>query len=84
MLPGARDAGDEGVIGLLQRVSNARVEIGSDTVGVIGRGLVVLVGVERRDTEREADRLVERVVGYRVFSDDSQRRLECQRPSRGG
>ena len=57
------------MIGLLQRVSSARVEVGADTVGAIGRGLMVLIGVERGDTEREGDRLVERLVGYRVFPD---------------
>ena len=57
------------MIGLLQRVSSAKVEIGADTVGVIGRGLMVLIGVERGDTEREGDRLTERLVGYRVFPD---------------
>ena len=59
------------VIGLLQRVTGARVEIGPDTVGAIGRGLMVLIGVERGDTEREGDRLIERLVGYRVFPDDN-------------
>ena len=58
------------MIGLLQRVTGARVEIGPDTVGAIGRGLMVLVGVERGDTEREGDCLIERLVGYRVFPDD--------------
>ncbi|MCY4469121.1 MAG: D-aminoacyl-tRNA deacylase [Thiotrichales bacterium] len=57
------------MIGLLQRVSSARVEVGTDTVGAIDRGLMVLIGVERGDTEREGDRLVERLVGYRVFPD---------------
>ncbi len=58
------------MIGLLQRVSSASVDIGPDTVGAIGAGLMVLVGVERGDTERTGDRLVERLVGYRVFPDD--------------
>ena len=57
------------MIGLLQRVSRARVEIGADTAGAIGHGLMVLVGVERGDTEREGNRLVERLLGYRVFPD---------------
>ena len=57
------------MIGLLQRVSSARVEIGSGTIGAIGCGLMVLIGVERGDTEREGERLVERLVGYRVFPD---------------
>ncbi len=58
------------MIGLLQRVSSARVDIGPHTVGAIGAGLMVLIGVERGDTERTGDRLVERLVGYRVFPDD--------------
>ena len=57
------------MIGLLQRVSSAKVEIGADTVGAIDRGLMVLIGIERGDTVREGDRLMERLVGYRVFSD---------------
>jgi D-tyrosyl-tRNA(Tyr) deacylase len=57
------------MIGLLQRVSEARVEIDGQTVGAISRGLLVLVGVERGDTEKEADRLLERLLGYRVFAD---------------
>jgi len=57
------------MIGLLQRVSSAKVEIGPETVGAIGRGLMVLIGVERGDTEREGARLVERLIGYRVFAD---------------
>ena len=66
---GAPHASEAAMIGLLQRVSSARVEVGTDTVGAIGRGLMVLIGVERGDTEREGDRLVERLVGYRVFPD---------------
>jgi D-aminoacyl-tRNA deacylase len=57
------------VIGLLQRVSSARVDIGGDTVGAIGRGLLVLVCAERGDDEASAARLLERLLNYRVFSD---------------
>lgn len=57
------------MIGLLQRVSNARVAVGGATVGSIGAGLLVMVGVEREDEEAIADRLLERVLGYRVFAD---------------
>ena len=71
------------MIGLLQRVSNAKVEIGTDTVGAIGRGLMVLVGVERGDTEREGDRLVERLVGYRVFP-DADRKMNLSVADVGG
>ena len=57
------------MIGLLQRVSSARVQVAGDTRGEIGRGLMVLVGVERDDTPAQADRLLDRLLGYRVFPD---------------
>lgn len=61
------------MIGLLQRVSSARIEIGGHETAMIGRGLLVLVGVQRGDEERRADRLLERLLGYRVFPDDEDR-----------
>jgi D-aminoacyl-tRNA deacylase len=61
------------VIGLLQRVTCARVEVAGQVVGAIGPGLLVLVGVERGDSDREAARLLERLVTYRVFADDAGR-----------
>ena len=61
------------MIGLLQRVSSASVTIDGLVVGAIGRGLLVLVGVQRGDSEREADRLLERVLTYRVFPDGEER-----------
>lgn len=57
------------MIGLLQRVTEARVVVEGETVGSIGRGLLVLIGVERGDGEAQADRLLERLLGYRVFPD---------------
>ena len=57
------------MIGLLQRVTEARVAVAGDTVGAIGCGLLVLIGVERGDSEVQADRLLERLLGYRVFPD---------------
>ena len=58
------------MIGLLQRVSEARVVVAGRTVGEIGHGLLVFVGVEKGDDEATADRLLTRLLGYRVFSDD--------------
>ena len=72
------------MIGLLQRVSAARVCIDARCVGEIGRGILVLVGVERDDTEAEADRLLERLLGYRVFSDDTGRMNLSLRDVQGG
>lgn len=57
------------MIGLLQRVTEAHVVVAGETVGRIGRGLLVLIGVERGDGESQADRLLERLLGYRVFPD---------------
>lgn len=57
------------MIGLVQRVSEARVTVAGETVAAIGTGLLVLVGVERGDTGAQAQRLAERLVGYRVFPD---------------
>ncbi|MCW8919661.1 MAG: D-aminoacyl-tRNA deacylase [Gammaproteobacteria bacterium] len=57
------------MIGLLQRVSEAAVRVEGESVGAIGRGLLVLLGVERGDREEQADRLLERLLGYRVFAD---------------
>ena len=61
------------MIGLLQRVSSARVNVGGETVGEIGRGLLVLVAVHRDDSERDIARLAERILSYRVFPDTDGR-----------
>lgn len=57
------------MIGLLQRVSRARVSVKGETCGEIGRGLLVLAAVQRGDGDAQAKRLAERIVGYRVFPD---------------
>jgi D-tyrosyl-tRNA(Tyr) deacylase len=57
------------MIGLLQRVTAAEVKVGGTVVGGIERGLLVLIGVERADNEAQADRLLERLLSYRVFAD---------------
>ncbi|MEJ2761296.1 MAG: D-aminoacyl-tRNA deacylase, partial [Gammaproteobacteria bacterium] len=57
------------MIGLLQRVTRARVEAEQQTIAAIGTGLAVLVGVEKSDDENKADRLLQRLLGYRVFPD---------------
>ncbi|MGM0412563.1 MAG: D-aminoacyl-tRNA deacylase [Pseudomonadota bacterium] len=61
------------MIGLLQRVTRAAVRVEGQTIAAIDTGLLVLVGVERGDTEAGAHRLVQRLVGYRVFPDDAGR-----------
>ena len=57
------------MIALIQRVTEASVAIGGESVASIGKGILALVGVERGDTGTEAERLAERVLGYRIFPD---------------
>jgi len=59
------------MIGLLQRVSSASVVVDGAVIGAIDAGLMVLVCAERGDTEREADALLTKLLGYRVFADDA-------------
>jgi len=72
------------MIGLLQRVNAAKVEVSGETIGAIGRGLLVLVGVQRGDDQAKADRLLERLLGYRVFPDETGRMNLSLRDIRGG
>jgi D-aminoacyl-tRNA deacylase len=72
------------MIGLLQRVTRASVQVGGATVGAIGMGLVVLVCAERGDGEAEAERLLERLLGYRVFADAEGRMNLSLREVQGG
>ncbi|TDQ59366.1 D-tyrosyl-tRNA(Tyr) deacylase [Mesocricetibacter intestinalis] len=58
------------MIALIQRVTEARVDIEGKTVGQIGAGLLVLLGVEKEDDESKAERLAEKVLNYRIFSDE--------------
>ena len=55
--------------GLLQRVSGARVEVAGEIVGGIDQGLLVLLAVEPGDTQAQADKLLKKLLNYRVFSD---------------
>ena len=54
---------------VVQRVSEARVVIDKETVGQIGRGLLVLLGVTQKDTAEQAEWLAEKIVGLRIFAD---------------
>jgi D-tyrosyl-tRNA(Tyr) deacylase len=72
------------MIGLLQRVTEASVTVEGAVVGAIGPGLLVLVGVEKGDAESQADRLLERLLGYRVFSDDQGRMNRSLAEAGGG
>jgi D-aminoacyl-tRNA deacylase len=71
------------MIGLLQRVREARVSVEGRELGAIGAGLLVLVGVEQGDDESSAARLLERLLSYRVFG-DAQGRMNLSLREVGG
>ncbi|TVP93667.1 MAG: D-tyrosyl-tRNA(Tyr) deacylase [Thioalkalivibrio sp.] len=71
------------MIALIQRVSEASVQIGGEVVGAIGAGILALVAVEARDTPAAVDRTLERLLGYRVFP-DSQGRMNLSLRDTGG
>jgi len=58
---------------LVQRVTKASVSVNAEIVGKIGHGLVVLVGVAREDTERDAIYIAEKIVNLRIFSDEASK-----------
>ena len=71
------------MIALIQRVSQARVEVGGETMAEIGIGTLALVGIERSDTEASAQRLLSRLLDYRVFA-DAQGRMNLSLRDTGG
>lgn len=58
---------------LVQRVTEASVSVDKENIGQIGKGLLVLLGVEKGDDEVIAERMVDRILAYRIFADDSGR-----------
>lgn len=58
------------MIALIQRVKHAKVEVENEMIGEISQGLLVLLGVEKTDTPALADKLLKKVLNYRVFNDD--------------
>ena len=71
------------MIGLIQRVARASVTVDNDVTGEIGAGILLLLGIERQDDETKAERLLERVLGYRIFA-DSQGRMNLSLTDTGG
>lgn len=59
------------MLGLIQRVEQARVDVSGETVGEIKQGLLLLLGVEKGDDHASADALLKKVLAYRVFADDA-------------
>ena len=61
------------MIALIQRVKSAQVDVDGQTIGKINQGLLVLLGVAKDDDKTKADRLVQRITNYRIFSDEDGR-----------
>ncbi len=72
------------MIGLLQRVSQARVEVDGESIAAIEGGLLVLVGFERGDQASRLERFLERLLNYRVFADEQGRMNRSLRDINGG
>jgi D-tyrosyl-tRNA(Tyr) deacylase len=72
------------MIALIQRVTQAEVRVQDRITGAIGRGVLALIGVQREDTESAADRLLQRLLTYRIFGDDQGRMNRDVRAVGGG
>jgi len=72
------------MIAVIQRVTRAEVRVGADIAGAIGPGVLALIGVARDDTEAAAERLLERLLGYRIFADADGRMNIALREHGGG
>jgi D-aminoacyl-tRNA deacylase len=72
------------MIALIQRVTQAEVRVQDRITGAIGRGVLALIGVQREDTESDADRLLQRLLTYRIFGDDQGRMNRDVRAVGGG
>ena len=56
---------------IIQRVTHAQVDVNQQTIGKINQGIVVLLGVEQQDTEKDAQQLAQRIINYRIFNDEN-------------
>ena len=61
------------MIGLIQRVSRASVHVDNAIIGEINAGILLLLGVEKKDTEENAQQLLDKVINFRIFEDDAQK-----------
>jgi D-tyrosyl-tRNA(Tyr) deacylase len=69
---------------IIQRVTNAQVVVNEMTIGKINQGIMALVAIEKEDGEKEANRLLERILNYRIFADESDKMNLSLRDINGG
>ena len=72
------------MISIIQRVSTAKVTVGNQDIGAIDMGIVALIAIEKEDSEKEAERLLERILNYRIFADEHDRMNLSLRDIDGG
>lgn len=72
------------MLGLIQLVSHANVQIEGKIVGAIQRGILALIGIEKTDTEEQAKRLFDKIINYRIFPDDDGKTNLSLKDSNGG
>jgi D-tyrosyl-tRNA(Tyr) deacylase len=72
------------LITIIQRVHHAKVTVNHHDIGVIETGILALVAVEKADTEKHAERLLERILNYRIFADSQDRMNLSLRDINGG
>jgi D-tyrosyl-tRNA(Tyr) deacylase len=72
------------MITVIQRVTTAKVEVNQKIIGQIGNGVLALVAVEKNDSEKTAQRLLEKILNYRIFADGNGRMNLSVREIRGG
>lgn len=59
------------MIALIQRVKQAQVDVNGETVGHIGQGILAFIGIEKNDSEQQAEALLRKIISYRIFSDEN-------------
>jgi D-tyrosyl-tRNA(Tyr) deacylase len=72
------------MIAVIQRVTHAHVTIREKIIGKIGQGILALIGIEKTDTEKQADRLLEKILTYRVFNDTDNKMNLSVKDVKGG
>jgi D-tyrosyl-tRNA(Tyr) deacylase len=72
------------MISIIQRVTQAKVTVNEVDIGIIGEGIMALVAVEKTDTQQQANRLLERILNYRIFADAEDKMNLSLRDIRGG
>lgn len=72
------------MISVIQRVTHAHVKINDEIVGAIDHGIMALIGIEKTDTEKEAEKLVHKMIHYRIFSDEQGKMNQSVLDVKGG